>query len=218
MIKSRILGFTLIELLISIAISLLIIAAVTTMYVSMTRSNIDYLKSIRLNHELRASLNTMARDIRRAGHYQVAATALASGAVPSTDWNPYTIPASTALRLMPTANPASSAISFSYDRDPVAGVEAYAYRLASGAIRLCSTVDAVCDYSTGPWEDMTDGSLIEITDLAFDINPYYTGSASSAVPLSLMEVNITLTGRLRGDNDFTRTLSEQVVVRNQQLQ
>lgn len=217
MMKSRILGFTLIELLISIAISLLIIAAVTTMYVSMTRSNIDYLKSIRLNHELRASLNTMARDIRRAGHYQVAATALASGAVPSTSWNPYTIPASTAIRLIPGANPASSAISFSYDRDPTIGVEGYGYRLASGAIQLCSNDSAVCG-TAGPWENFTDDALIEVTDLTFDINPYYTGSASSAVPLSLMEVNISITGRLQGDSDFTRTLSEQVVVRNEQLQ
>lgn len=217
MMKSRILGFTLIELLISIAISLLIIAAVTTMYVSMTRSNIDYLKSIRLNHELRASLNTMARDIRRAGHYQAAATALASGAVPSTSWNPYTIPASTAIRLIPGANPASSAISFSYDRDPTVGVEGYGYRLASGAIQLCSNDSAVCG-AAGPWENFTDDALIEVTDLTFDINPYYTGAASSAVPLTLMEVRISVTGRLQGDSDFTRTLSEQVVVRNEQLQ
>lgn len=217
MMKSRILGFTLIELLISIAISLLIIAAVTTMYVSMTRSNIDYLKSIRLNHELRASLNTMARDIRRAGHYQVAATALASGAIPSTSWNPYTIPASTAIRLIPGATPASSAISFSYDRDPTVGVEGYGFRLASGAIQLCSNNSSVCG-AAGPWENLTDDALIDVTDLTFDINPYYTGSASSAVSLSLMEVRISVTGRLQGDNEFTRTLSEQVVVRNEQLQ
>jgi len=215
--KLTVSGFTLIELLISIAISLVIVAAVITMYVSMTSSNIDYLKSVRLNHELRASLNTMTRDIRRAGHYQVAATALASGAVPSTSWNPYTIPASTAIRLIPGAVPASSAISFSYDRDPSVGVEGYGFRLASGAIQLCSNNSSVCG-AAGPWENMTDDSLINVTDLSFDINPFYTGSASSAVPLSLMEVTISLTGELRSDSDFSRTLTEQVVVRNEQLQ
>lgn len=204
-------GFTLIELLISLTISLLIVAAVITMYVSMTSSNIDYLKSIRLNHELRASLNSMTRDIRRAGHYQLAATGLASGAIPL---NPYAVGASTAIQLISGANPASSAISFSYDRDPTVGVEGYGYRLASGAIQLCSNTSNVCD--AGPWQNFTDESLIEITDLTFDINPFYTNGASSAVPVSLMEVTVSVTGQLRSDTDFTRTLTERVVVRNEQ--
>src|SRR5664279_3838021 len=67
-------GFTLIELMISIVIGLIILAAVLGMFVSMIKSDSDNLKAIRLNHELRAAMSLITRDIRRAGVDGLSAT------------------------------------------------------------------------------------------------------------------------------------------------
>ena len=66
-VKSMQRGFTLIELMISIVIGLIILTAVIGMFVTMIKADNDYLKSIRLNQELRSSMSLITRNIRRAG-------------------------------------------------------------------------------------------------------------------------------------------------------
>jgi prepilin-type N-terminal cleavage/methylation domain-containing protein len=59
-------GFTLIELMVSLVLALVVMAAVTTLVVAVIRSNRQTLQSTRLNQELRATLNLVANDLRRA--------------------------------------------------------------------------------------------------------------------------------------------------------
>jgi type IV pilus assembly protein PilW len=200
-------GFTLIELMIAMTISLFIVAAILTLYVSMSSSNIDYLKSIRLNNELRAAMNRMTSDIRRAGHYRDAAsTYAASSALAS---NPFADTTATSVRI------SSGAILFSYDKDSSDGTDTdgSGYRLNGGAVEYCVQNDAVCSPAvSADWQNITDEDVINITDLTFTVNIYNT---SSSAAIQLNQVGISLTGELISDTDFTRTMTETVTVRNE---
>jgi type IV pilus assembly protein PilW len=207
-------GFTLIELMIAMAIGLLLVSAVITLYVSMSSSNIDYLKSIRLNHELRSAMNLMVRDIRRAGHNQDAATE----SVAATSINPFSnSSASTVQATVLSVTGASTAdrtISFSYDSDDDANIDTFGYRLnivgGIGAIQYCSNDTTTTGVACTNWEDLTDSNLIDIDNLDFEQD---TLSVAGGV-FTIRQVTITVTGHLISDTDFSKTLSEVVKIRN----
>lgn len=60
-------GYTLIELLIGSAIGLVIISAALGLFLTNLRGQADSTKLARLNQDLRAMMDIMVRDIRRAG-------------------------------------------------------------------------------------------------------------------------------------------------------
>ncbi len=62
-------GFTLIELMIALLLSLLVIAASITIFISILKANNEDLKMIRLTQEMRSVMTIITRDIRRAGYW-----------------------------------------------------------------------------------------------------------------------------------------------------
>lgn len=59
-------GFTLIEFMVAMVLSLIVAAAVVALVVAVIKSNRQTLQATRLNQELRATLNLVASDMRRA--------------------------------------------------------------------------------------------------------------------------------------------------------
>lgn len=183
-------GFTLIELMISIAIGLLVTTAAVSMFVSLLYTNKTHLKNIRLNQELRSAMTAMTRDLRRAGHYREAATHI--GGI-----NPY-------AQLSITNS--NQTINFAYDAATGSTVETYGYRLdsTSGTVQGCNSTATSCTN----WESITDSDLTEITGLTFTPTNTVVGG------VTLTKIAISMTGRLRKDNTFSRTLQETVQIRN----
>ncbi len=68
-------GFTVAELLVGMAVGLLVLLAVTSVYLTVLRSSSTNLDASRLNQEMAAIMNIMVNDIRRAGYWGGAATA-----------------------------------------------------------------------------------------------------------------------------------------------
>lgn len=62
-------GFSLIELMIAIALGLIIITGVVYLTSGTIRTNIETLRTTRLDQELRGVLLMLNRDLKRAGHY-----------------------------------------------------------------------------------------------------------------------------------------------------
>ena len=60
-------GVSLVELMIGSAVGLIVIAAVLATYAVIARSGSETMASAKLNAELRAAMDMMVRDIRRAG-------------------------------------------------------------------------------------------------------------------------------------------------------
>nr|WP_321269074.1 prepilin-type N-terminal cleavage/methylation domain-containing protein [uncultured Tolumonas sp.] len=69
-------GFSLIELMIAMVVGLFVAAIVATMYVNIVRANSTTIQLSRLNMDVQAALDVMARDVQRAGYVSGAEAAL----------------------------------------------------------------------------------------------------------------------------------------------
>lgn len=107
-------GFSLVELMVAVTIGLLLLAAVSQVYVNTVNTSSDTLKVARVNQALRAAMDVMVRDIQRAG-YNFSTTSSSTGAVNS---NPFMTGAE-ALQISGStaANASGSCITYTYDRD-----------------------------------------------------------------------------------------------------
>jgi len=66
-VKTRNKGFTLIELMVAMVVSIIVVAAIYSVYVSQTRVQITHEITLELQESLRAALSIMASEIRTAG-------------------------------------------------------------------------------------------------------------------------------------------------------
>lgn len=67
--RSRQTGLSLVELMVGLAVSLIVLASATTLYLTSVRGQSYALRGARLNQELRAVASLMASEIRRAGYW-----------------------------------------------------------------------------------------------------------------------------------------------------
>ena len=77
-------GVSLVELMIGSAVGLIVIAAVLATYAVIARSGSETMASAKLNAELRAAMDMMVRDIRRAGSWTATLASRKEGANPFT--------------------------------------------------------------------------------------------------------------------------------------
>lgn len=211
---SRSAGFSLVELMIAITIGLLVVAGVSSIFLATIRSSTDTLRATRLNQELRAVMDIMARDIRRAGSWGNATAALGGGVA-----NPF-------LTQLPARfdadEPLNSCLTFTYDADQdgildIAGGgaadERFGYRLRDEAVEIRQS-GALCD--AGGWENLTDESTIRITGLQFAVvSPALDVDGVAGGPnITVRGVTVTLSGQLRGDQDVNRQIVETIRTRN----
>ena len=192
--------------MISMVIGLIILAAVIGMFVTMIKSDNDNLKSIRLNQQLRAAMSLITRDIRRAGANKNAA--INSFTTPPT--NPFSVAGGTRLTI--AANQQcilNSCVIYSYDANDGSN-ELYGYRHYStdGTIQARAN-GGLC--SASGWLTLTDDHLVNITALTF------TDSTVTQAGVNIRHITITLSGQLRSDSSVTRTLTETVKVRNDEI-
>lgn len=193
-------GFSLIELLIGIVVGLIAVAAIVSAFTNIVLSNADYLKMIRLNQELNSLITLMTRDLKRAG-YSGAATGVTSA-------NPFMTTANLTFGDAVDANTFRQ-ITFGYDTDDdgvvdTAPAERFGYRYDSANL----SVDGLKNTA---WTTLSDEEAIEITGLTFVENNLSLTDASTE---EIRYIIITLSGRLAYDHSVSRTLTEQVRVRN----
>lgn len=195
-------GFTLVEILVGLIIGLIATAAAISITVSILRSNSNNMKATRLNQELRAVMDVMARDLTRAG-YSGTATGKSSD-------NPF----------MNSPNSiffTTSQITFTYDVDDN-GVVSPTTNEYFGYRRNLNTTITPNAYEiqtrttqAGGWQAFTDPRVINIATLRF------TNQSQDLDGDLIPDINfigITLTGALKSDPTVRRTLIELVRVRN----
>jgi prepilin peptidase dependent protein B len=142
-------GLSIIELMVGVAIGLFIIGGAVKLFIDMFSNNRGLLLEARVNQDLRAAADIIARDIRRAGYWSGASAAF-TGASPAP--NPY-------------ANYGSinaNSIAYAYDR----GVGASAAGFSLSGNQIVMTVGATS-------QPLTDAGTVQIT--RFEI----TNSASA---------------------------------------
>ena len=147
-------GFSLVELMVAMVAGLLLVAAVTTLFATILRANSTAMKVSRLNQEVQAITDMMARDIERAGYDASAATStrLVSGALPS----PFYFDASTDLMdQTATGSNIYRCIRISYDdnengvlnNSPSSSLETRLYSYSSGdkGVKLATGTSPTCN-------------------------------------------------------------------------
>jgi len=168
-------GFTLVEVMVSSIIGLITLAGVITFFTNTVQSNSDGLKEVRLNQELRALMDVMVRDIRRAGYWRNAN---------GIDTNIYT----TNDYAIKIEN--SSCITYAYDNDQarnsdanrVQNTDAAGFRLIDNTLKIRRRT-ALCD-SNRNWESISDNSSLNITKLEFSLNNICNNVSSPLQPIN----------------------------------
>jgi type IV pilus assembly protein PilW len=214
-------GLSMIELMISITVGLIVVSGVIGMFVSTVTSNAENLKMTRLNQELRAVMDVMVRDIRRAGYRGDSTTA--------TTPNPFTSTANGDDLTARTVNVANDCISFTYDSTAldsppvtvgvVDNADRFGYRRglvgAVGVIQSRNGGAGATDCAAGTWSDLSDGDSVDITTLLFNVVPVTLTNPTSGATRTLRSITITLTGQIRGSNPaINRTITETVQMVN----
>jgi len=199
-------GLTLIEMMIALVLGLVVTAITITTFLTTVRSNVESMKMIRLNQELRGAMTLMVDEIKRTGY----------SADSSTNF----------ITFFDRVN--TSCLLYSYDlngngiRD---SSEHFGFRLETNEIKWATNASsATCD-DFG--QSITDADIAKITILNFDITGSVntegaTGSDafSATEGVSIYEVTITLTGTTdlassSDANDPSRTISETIRIRNE---
>lgn len=193
-------GLTLIELMIAMTLGIFVTGVIVTVFTTIVRSNVENMKMIRLNQELRGAMTFMVDEIKRTGY--------------SAD------PAESAF--MTAFYPVnSSCILYSYDNDGDGlrdSDEHFGFRLDTSVDQIKWASNATDSCSFG--EPITDVNMAEITMLYFDLTGSINDHGSADIPptsgVSVYDVTITLSGTIdlpHGPNP-TRTLTETIRVRN----
>ena len=178
--KARQSGMTLLEILIALAVGSIVVGSVATVYVSTVSSTGAMLSGSKLNQELAALMTVMANDVRRAGYW--GNTTIDDYRSPQS--NPFAQLDNTALEVHDGNVPqgptgAGDCIVYVYDADNDGVLDdgdVRGFRLVGGVVQMrergdtaANAVHDVCDDAEDSWLDVTDGGLISITALTFDL-------------------------------------------------
>lgn len=193
--RRRARGFTLVEMMVALALSLIVAAAVVALVVAIIRSNRQTLQATRLHQELRATLNLVASDMRRARSVG----------------DPLTValaPAGNPVGAIDTAN--LGCIIYGYEG--AASGPWHIIRVDNNSVVLATNDARPADCADGDTTTRLGSPQVEITDIQF------TPSTDAASEMFVREFTVTLSGRLVDTNPNvvqpTRTMSQTVYVRS----
>jgi type IV pilus assembly protein PilW len=216
-------GVGLVELLIASAIGLFLLAGLTDFLGRSLTSSGRNFQDARLTQDLNVAMELMTRDLRRAGYSSAAQGNPAAVSAPA---NPFTQETVAGAGDGGINLATAGCVLYAYDAPATENgnldvVERLGFRLQAGTVQA-GTSATTC--ATGAWQAVTDPGLSEITALSFQ---YMDGNGAAAAPqrplvaasgvtwaVCTRLIQVTLTGRLRSDPNVTRTLTQNVRVRN----
>ena len=208
-------GFTLVELLVALALNIVVLVALVSIFVANLQHYRIMLNTNRLYQQLHSAMDMMSTDIRRAGSWVNARNDL------GLDQNNNPFMASGADITIGSPN---SCILFTYDHNKTGTLPAissssdddrYGYRLNGQVLQARPWGAAFsCAASAASWENMTDSSFMQVTALSFTLTTQTITTGPGTAGIQLRSVDITLTGRLASDATVTKTLTEHIRIRN----
>lgn len=205
-------GFSLVELMVSMVAGLLLVAAVTTLFATILRANGTAMKVSRLNQEVQAITDMMARDIERAGYDASAATStrLASGALPS----PFYFDASTDLMdETATGSNIYRCIRISYDDNENGVLNNSTSSSLETRLYSYSSTDKGVKLATGASPTCNSGSLIS-TDNTIEITQLTYRLLSSSQVSGARAIQLNISGRYKDNTELTLNLQRDIKLRN----
>jgi prepilin peptidase dependent protein B len=163
-LRKRQAGFTLVEMMVGIVVALVVLWGMSSVYLNTSRSTRTNANANQLNQDVRAVMDIMVGDIRRAGYW---------GNASSGGSNPFTAstPSVTDLRI------SGNCILYSYDSNGdgsvTAGTDVAGFRLSGTVVQSLdqtvgvSTTNAACAVDAD-WQNLTDERSITVSALTLD--------------------------------------------------
>jgi prepilin peptidase dependent protein B len=150
------LGLSVIEFLVGLAVGLFVVGGAAKLFVDYIGSNRNLLLETRVNQDLRAAADLIARDLRRASYWAAATDGMVAPGAASAPLNPFRTVTVSNQDLTNTTN---GEVVFAYDKAASAS-ETSGFRVRNGALQL--------QLGSGNWQAVTDtGSLfISVAQLA----------------------------------------------------
>jgi type IV pilus assembly protein PilW len=205
-------GLSLVELMVGAALGLFVVAGALQLHAHHLRDNRQLLVEARLQQELRAAVDLVARQLRRSGYWQHALAGVARLPYDDAGGNPHSA--------LTTASPAA----FGADVDDAPGATTDAssrWGLRLNGHRLQARIGA------GGWQDLSDPAFVVVeafellpTERAVDllarcvVEVCPAGSTSCPPRQLIRSVEIVLRGRASADAALVREARETVRLRN----
>jgi prepilin-type N-terminal cleavage/methylation domain-containing protein len=208
-------GMSLVEMMVGIAVGLFVVAAATLVVVSQLGENRRLLLETQIQQDLRASLDIITRELRRAGSQTNAAAqlGLASG-------NTGGLTNEFAKDVAPVSGASANQVDFKYMRQ-AGEMGPYGFKLEGGVIKT--------RLGLAGWQDLTDINTLRVTE--------FTVTAQNGDPLQLpcpklcadggtacwptvmvREFAVQITGQAANDPAVRRTLRSTARLRNDWVQ
>ena len=217
-------GMSLVELMVGITIGLFIVAAATLMVGNQLSDNRRLLLETQLQQDMRATMDIMTRQIRRAGIWSDAYSLTVLATPDGRPGNLAPDPDS-ANRFVISVGTSNSQILFNYWLNPQ-DKEAWGFKLEDGSVKT--------RLSRAGWQELTDGNTMRIIALNIGSvraggrgkpkngdpitlpcpNLCPNGTASCWPKVQLREVVVSITGQSKSDASVTRQLASSIRIRN----
>lgn len=206
-------GLSLVELMVGVAIGLIVVAAASLMLGTQLADNRRLLLETQLQQDLRATMDIIARQLRRASALQPGQ----SQQLLAKDDGTF---GARNMAFLPVSQPAPDHLEITYFRD--ADNLSFGFRLQGGVIR-----SQLGDL--GAWQDLTDPAALRVTQLRFEPNHRVTGVIPCArecpgggracwPTVQVRSWRVTLQAESPTDASVRRQLQSEVRVRNDFLQ
>lgn len=210
-------GFSIVELLVGLAVGLFVIGGALKLFVDNLGNSRRQVLELRVNQDLRAAADLIARDLRRAAYWgDSTAGVTTTNARPLATSSPH-------ATVTPPSGAASAGATFSYsqstENNTLDGNENFGFRLNAGAVQY--------QRGSGNWLDITDTNTLTVT--TFTVTPsvnqvplaqYCTGgtcAGPNCPQLNMRSFTINLQGQSASDPQVVRSLQETIRVRNNEL-
>jgi prepilin peptidase dependent protein B len=207
-------GMSLVELLVGVVVGLFIVGGASYFAVNFNSENRRLLLEARLTQDMRAAMDIMTRDLRRAGYWANAAsgTSIFGSAAPT-----ITLDATGYASITPAAaSGVQSAVTYRYAKDADNAVnsntEQFGFALANGV--LTTTIGGS---GAQPLTDANTTFVDTFTVTAAEAEEDITCPSTCTVncpKIYIREMTITLTANSTADASVRRTLKNQVRLRN----
>ncbi len=214
-------GVTLIELMIAMSISLVVSLAMVTLMANTLGTSTRTIGMAKLSAELRAAMQIMSRDVRRANYHANFAKCFGNldcrVTLDDNDGD-----ASAYIKSITVQN--GNCFFYWFDRDSDGDItdddNVGAFRRAVvdgvGVIQMTTTRNTAPSCTSGNyWSAITDPKLIDVT--AFQVNnalSYTDTITGDNATQTIDKINMSITAELIGDDSITRTIQDIIRVRN----
>ncbi len=200
-------GLSLVELMVGVAIGLMVVAAAATVTATQLGDSRRLVLEAQVQQDLRATADIIARELRRAGHWDNAATSV---------WAPGSAVA---------ANPYATVTI-------AAGSDEVAVTRSAGAVefRLLAGPPGVVQMQRGAggWQALTDPATLDVTGLNIQAQPIAaiqmgctalcTGGGQACWPtIEVRELQVQINGRAVSDAAVLRSIRSSVRLRNDRI-